>query len=197
VFNFYALEKNFLDKDTLFVIRKYYDNKLAGGSWGIRQNEPNVKGHDASHFNQYADPLIEIILEEKTEKVSKIVGKRLAPTYSYARVYIAEKNDILLPHTDRPSCEYSVTVNVAYDGKPWPIWMKSPNGEAVSFILESGDAVIYKGCEVEHWRNPMIQHNCKANAQFMLHYVDSDGPNSEYKFDKRSTLGAVKGSGGT
>jgi len=90
-------------------------------------------------------------------------------------------------HTDRPPCEISITVNVATKGELWPIWMEVSGQEPVSILLESGDAVVYKGCEVKHWREKAL--NTEITAQFMLHYVDKNGPNAAYKFDTRPGLG--------
>jgi len=46
---------------------------------------------------------------------------------------------------------------------------------------------VYKGCDVTHWRD--VADTTEVNAQFMLHYVDQNGPNANYKFDKRPELG--------
>ena len=54
-------------------------------------------------------------------------------------------------------------------------------------MLNPGDAVVYKGCEVTHWRRKLPKGH--INVQFMLHYVDKNGPYAEYKFDKREALG--------
>jgi hypothetical protein len=190
VFNYFTLVKNFLDEDTVGVVHKYFDNKLCKNRWETVRKETEDYTLAPSHFSEYADPLIEIILEEKTAVVGKVVDRELTPTYSYSRIYTGD--DLLTVHTDRPSCEYSVTVNIANSGEPWPIWLKAPEKEPVCFTLMPGDAVIYKGCEVKHWRNPMIQSGTNAIAQFMLHYVDLNGPFSEYKLDKRPRLGACK-----
>ena len=98
-------------------------------------------------------------------------------------------NDDLDIHVDRPSCEYSATINIARKGNPWPIWVKAPNGKPVECVLEPGDGVVYKGMEVEHWRNTLAQSGTELNVQIMLHYVDVDGPHAELKFDMREKLG--------
>ena len=38
--------------------------------------------------------------------------------------------------------------------KPWSIWVKNDQGE-IAVDLEPGDAMVYKGCEIEHWREPV------------------------------------------
>jgi hypothetical protein len=181
----YTIERNFLDAESLTILSKYMENKLARGEFIVRKNnaDPNL---EASEYYTYADPMSEMLLENKLEHLQEITEKSLSPTYSFARVYVDE--DSLGKHTDRPSCEYSVTVNINYSGSKWPIWMLSLEGEAVEILLSPGDAVIYKGCEVPHWRNPMVQCGCKANAQIMLHYVDRNGPFSDHKLDGRAKL---------
>jgi hypothetical protein len=90
----------------------------------------------------------------------------------------------LLKHVDRPSCEISVTVNIGSDGTSWPIYIK---GNPVN--LKPGEAVIYLGCELPHWRESFKGDWC---AQVFLHYVDKNGKNKEWAYDKRSTLGEVR-----
>ena len=51
--------------------------------------------------------------------------------------------------------------------------------------LEPGDAVLYRGMVLEHWRDP---YEGVRAAQVFLHYVDQDGPHAEWKFDKRPSL---------
>ena len=49
-------------------------------------------------------------------------------------------------------------------------------------MLEEGDAVLYKGCEVEHWREPYTEGT--KQAQVFLHYVDANGRFTEWENDK-------------
>jgi len=132
--------------------------------------------NSASCYN-YVDFLE--LLTEKTKEVSDLVGETLLPTYSYARIY--RQGDDLKIHKDRGSCEISLTVNLE-GSEIWPIWIKRPDGEAVSVCLEPGDAMIYLGCEAEHWREPIP---CDEYVQVFLHYVKSRGPNFSNYFDRQ------------
>ena len=114
--------------------------------------------------------------------MEKETGVELYPTYSYCRIYWNGSD--MFKHIDRPSCEYSVTVSVSIDPEPWPIWIE---GEPV--ILYPGDIAIYKGCEVEHWRET---YTGNQQCQIFLHYVDKHGPYAAYKFDQRPSLGLKK-----
>jgi hypothetical protein len=80
----------------------------------------------------------------------------------------------------------SATVPLSYDSHyAWPIYIESRNGDK-AIELEPGDALIYKGIEVPHWREPF---EGERQVQVFLHYVKKNGDYSEYKFDKRAALG--------
>lgn len=47
--------------------------------------------------------------------------------------------------------------------------------------------LIYKGCELEHWREPFQGYDC---GQVFMHYNDEDGPFADKnKWDGRPMLG--------
>ena len=105
--------------------------------------------------------------------MEKETGLKLFPTYSFFRLYTLLSD--LKKHSDRPSCEVSVTVMLGSDGTQWPIYM---DGKPVD--LNPGDACIYLGCELEHWREPF---EGDWHLQTFLHYVDQNGPHTAYKYD--------------
>ena len=181
----YQVVRNFMSPEDASVVSRYMEYALKGTLYTDRGEGTVPLPDDPSKYARYADPLIEVMLVNSKGAVEEIVGCDLLPTYSYSRVYV--EGDDLERHTDRPSCEYSVTVNVACDGEPWPIWMQYGDAEPTKVILNPGDAVVYKGCDVHHWRNKMI--HTRVNAQFMLHYVDKNGPFAEYQWDKRPGAG--------
>jgi hypothetical protein len=140
-----------------------------------------------AHF-RYADPAMEAMLLQLQEVVELNTQLTLFPTYSFHRVY--RPGDELAPHKDRPSCEISATVCLGYNYKhyQWPIYM-----EGAEVILEPGDMVIYRGCDLEHWRNAFDLAQTDAwHVQAFLHYVDSNGPNASWKYDKRPSIGHSK-----
>ena len=114
------------------------------------------------------------------EEVSRL---KLFPTYSYFRVY--KRGDVLAKHTDRPSCEISLTLCLGYEAeRPWPIFVEGPEG-ASSIELAPGDALFYRGIDCPHWREAL---DGEYTAQVFLHYVDQSGPYAEWKYDKRPAL---------
>jgi len=112
-------------------------------------------------------------------------GRKLYPTYSYARLYAP--NDELVIHTDRESCEISATITLGFEGDVWSIYMGDADKQNASKIdMEIGDAVLYHGMTKHHWREKYTEG--KWQAQVFLHYVDANGKYAEWKFDKRPSL---------
>jgi len=131
----------------------------------------------------YADTVMEHVLERLRPRVEELTGLRLCPTYSYLRLY--RTGDALAPHQDREACEISLSANLGQDPPlPWPLWIRGPGGpDAVQ--LNPGDALLYRGIEREHWREP---YGGVRLAQVFLHYVDQAGPHAGWRFDKREGL---------
>lgn len=140
--------------------------------------------------SKYADPAMESLLLILKDTIEENTGLKVEPTYSYYRVY--REGDDLKIHTDRPSCEISCTLcfNYEYGNSEykWPIFM---NGKPV--ILEPGDLIIYRGCDLEHWRDSLETKNEESwHVQGFFHYVDVQGPYIDYKYDQRNTVGELK-----
>jgi hypothetical protein len=122
------------------------------------------------------DAFTETILIRKLNLMQSETNLKLIPTYAFSRIY--SYNSELKPHVDRPACEVSATVMWGSCGTPWPIYMDGQKCE-----MEPGDAVIYLGCELEHYRETF---EGDWHAQSFIHYVDKNGPFKEYAYDKRS-----------
>ena len=95
---------------------------------------------------------------------------------------------MLFRHKDRFSCEISTTMNLG--GDSWNIYL-DPSGntgnKGIKIKLNCGDMLVYKGCELEHWRNKFKGKEC---IQVFLHYNDCKTLGSKNNmFDKRIHLG--------
>ena len=123
------------------------------------------------------------LLMDLLPRAEELTSLKLFPTYSYFRVY--HRGDVLAKHTDRQSCEISMSLCLGYEGeKPWPLMVEGPAGSS-GVELAPGDALLYRGIDCPHWREPL---EGERNAQVFLHYVDQDGPYAEFKYDKRPGL---------
>ena len=172
----YKTVKNFLTPDELILLKDYCIIKHRANETGFDLDQ--TKGETFI----YGDPVMESLLLNKRKKMQEITGLKLLPTYAFWRMYVYLSD--LKKHTDRPSCEISVTVNLGNDGTSWPIFM-----DGTSLNIEPGDAAVYLGETVEHWREPF---EGDFQAQAFLHYVDLDGPNKNYYKDGRQIWGVPK-----
>ena len=137
-------------------------------------------------YSHYADIVMETLLQKVKPIMEKKSGIKLTETYSYARIY--KKGDELKRHKDRYSCEISTTMNLG--GDDWSIFLE-PSGEegkeGIEVKLEAGDMLMYRGCDLEHWREPFKGKDC---GQVFLHYNDASGKDAkENKFDGRPMIG--------
>ena len=166
------------------VARKLYDDRYISqfnkdfGAWNDTQ-VPETYSH-------YSDIVMETLLQNLQLRMEEETELKLIPTYSYARIY--KKGDVLERHKDRYSCEISTTMNLG--GDEWPIYLE-PSGEkdkeGIKIVMDPGDMLVYKGCDVEHWREEFIGENC---GQVFLHYNDASDPKAEEnKYDRRPFLG--------
>jgi hypothetical protein len=175
--------KNLLDEKTISIISRYMEYKIRRGEW--KTNAAGVAIDPTSEYSYYGDPLIEVVLQDTKESIEKIIGKKLIPTYSYARVY--QPGESLKPHVDRDACEVSVTISVASKGSISPIYTRYEKKPVEVHVLNPGDAVIYKGCEALHWRD--VLEKDQLVVQFMLHYVDENGSFAHLAKDTRPNYG--------
>lgn len=174
--NKYVHLKDFLDDQNCAELTQILKQAVKDG---LTEKDIQCPKSQAVHGHPTFDKLLEDLLPH-FETAS---GLKLLPTYSYARLYAPGEE--LKKHTDRPACEISATVTLGFDGKVWPIFM---DGHAVN--MKVGDAVLYRGQEVEHWRGEYTQGEWQA--QVFLHYVDANGPHKDEKYDGREALGKPK-----
>lgn len=130
----------------------------------------------------YAPVFLESLLLYLQPLIQKTVNKELYPTYSYGRIYY--KNNELKKHKDRGASEYGVSCCI-YKEIDYPIYFED-SGKVISYDLNVGDIVVYKGMEYNHWRKP---YQGNKHTQIFLMYVDANGLYSEWKYDKRNGIG--------
>jgi hypothetical protein len=153
-----------------------------------RFNKYYLEDAETRSMWKYADVFGESLLLHLKPLMESAAGCSLFPTNSVLRIY--QKGSVLKKHFDRGTCEYSATLTAGYDSaEPYPIWLEIDNKE-VPVYLEPGDVLIYKGCEVAHWRNGFGGRHW---IQLFLHYVDQNGKYSKYKYDGRLMIGMNQG----
>jgi hypothetical protein len=182
--NGYVHLKNVLDEQSCKNLTKYLKD-LVNQKQTI--NDEQCPKSQAVHGVKEFD----LLLEQLTPYFEEKSGLKLYPTYSYARLY-NQQGEVLENHRDRPACEISATITLGFEGDVWSIYMGNhedkTNGSKIDMAI--GDAVMYRGMDKWHWREPYFEGQWQA--QVFLHYVDANGPHAEWKYDKRESLGISK-----
>lgn len=113
-------------------------------------------------------------------KLENLIGEEIIPTYWFSTTY--HNKGMMVCHTDRPSCEISISMNISGDAK-WPLKLKDLKGNRQEVITPAGDGVAYLGMEVPHWRSPLKTHEEDKFMQLFLHFVRKNGKYSRYAYD--------------
>lgn len=185
----YVILRNVLDKQVLDLLETQTKLCEQNECYKINKFPSEYPFGDKScpkSFTKYGLLCYESLLINLKSIIETHVGKELLPTYSYMRIYY--KDSILEKHTDRSSCEYSATICVSIDETPWDIFFMCEK-EMRRITLFPGDLIIYKGAQLEHWRD---KYQGKQQIQVFLHYVDKNGFNSDCANDKRPFIGYTK-----
>ncbi len=165
----YLIVKNFTDIKDL-----YEQSKVLANSDTSKEYDPQCPLSQGF----YNSPPMDMLHKNKLDDMEKYTGLKLFRTYNFWRMY--KEGETLLRHSDREGCEISVTLFLG--GDPWDIYIKGYDGIVTKVTQKPGDALIYRGCDLFHWREEFEGDNC---AQVFLHYVDQNGPNAWAKDDIR------------
>ena len=170
IFDYFILKKK--------VVNNLFQNRLISPYtklWGHWKDTQVL-----NTYSIYGDTLAESLLLKLKPIMEETTGDKLIEMYSYSRVY--KNGDILYKHIDRKSCELSTTLFIG--GEKWPIYL-----DGTKIDLDQGDMLIYKGCELEHWRESFEGNNC---VQVFLHYNTYNKQSEERKYDNRNFIGQLK-----
>jgi len=188
--NYFSMQKQVYDTCKATRYFSPFEN-IIGNYENEEEQIPNT-------YSQYGNMAMETLMLKIQPVMEKATGLKLYPTYTYARIY--KKGDVLKRHKDRFSCEISTTMNLG--GDDWPLYLEpdsskggtkegvgyvSENTKGVQVDLKPGDMMVYRGMELEHWRNKFKGKEC---IQVFLHYNNRKTPGTkENIFDKRPHLG--------
>jgi len=182
------------------------DLQAAGKSFETFAKLHDLSRHQTSDISGHFYRPLTTFLWGMTPIISELTGADVLPSYDYFRIY--QKDDICRVHSDRPSCEHSVSLTIAYaDDIPWPLEVGSVRvsgedpceegwGDEASNEVEMqpGDAVLYRGIELRHGRTRPNPN--RWSAHLFLFWVERGGKFEQNAFDAqrlRSELERVSG----
>lgn len=137
-----------------------------------------------------------------TPIMSELTGADLLPSYDYFRIY--QQGDVCRVHSDRPSCEHSVSLTLVYsDDKPWPLQIGSTrvtreapcvdtwgNEPHAAVDMHPGDAVLYRGIDLRHGRT--MPNPNRWSAHLFLFWVERGGAFQQHAFDEERLRSELK-----
>lgn len=151
------------------ALARYYRRLVDSGAWRLGD------GQVALRHGWHNEPMARFYQHQLTWFVGQVAGEPVKPAYAYSSAY--RGGATLDPHIDREQCEFTVSFLIDQSGaveqEPWPLWFSGPHGK-VSVTLEPGDAVLFRGCELPHWRAPAPAE--WAQTMLLFHYVAADFP---------------------
>jgi len=169
----YFLKRNLVDTTKLDDYLRLLQSS------GMGQNDFQVPGAVAFYKNY----LFEELLVGLKPTIQEYTGLKLYETYSYARLYSI--GDELPPHTDREACEITVSLCLGIEDQDWPIYLLDRFENELCFHLNPGDALIFRGRELLHWR---LKNEFGKTSQVFFHYVDIDGPYKQFRNDNKDAV---------
>lgn len=182
--NGFEVVRSYLCKQTMDLLKYEYHTLLDLLHINDTYREHSIKfptGQILTCFNWYSPLFTESLSKLIQNKVQEIVQKELFPTYSMVRTY--KTGDELYKHSDRPSCQFSVTLPILTSIN-WPIYITDRKGIDRIIYLNEGDILIYDGF-LEHWRE---KYEGDEHTQCFMHWVDANGKYKYLKYDGRIGL---------
>ena len=198
--------RNLIDEDHVLILQTYFDmfyRVVQADDEFKKEYTTTPEGGDvANSIAFYSDKLTESIALLYGPAICNNLNLNLSPTYTYARIY--EKGNALYPHTDRPSCQVSITAPIIMSDhrastiyiSNYAVKMGTPDrptteelfrrGDYTQIDLMPGDALVYSGCTRYHWRKPLESDYL---IQFFMHYVITEGKYADLVFDSRPYMG--------
>jgi hypothetical protein len=151
----------------LAAMRRYYRQCVRAGS--MRLGDGQVDRRFVSHN----EPVARFIQRQLTPAVSALAGRAVKPSYAY--VTACQGGALLERHTDRPQCEYTLSICLDFVPEtsgtcPWSINLDVGN-RTLRILQRPGEGLLFRGRRIVHHRDKLASRSSVTNV--LLHYVDA------------------------
>jgi hypothetical protein len=158
--------KDYFEKYGYLVIKNLFDPKEIYESVSKERGQINYYGSLEKYqhipeetqvngsLSRYNHPKYKFIQNQIRLILQDILQEELYNTYYFDRFYFEGQR--LIRHKDRDACEISVSVQISTNSLiPWSFCIQNLEGKEVSADINDGWGILYMGCELEHWRDPL------------------------------------------
>lgn len=149
------------------ALSRYYEGLIGSGEWEL--GDPQVR----QRYGQHNEQVARYFHHQLIGVVGRVAGEPVKPSYSYVSAY--RGGAALGAHVDRKQCEFTLSLLVedeeSSSADEWPLWFHLPRGK-VAVTQRSGDAVLFRGCELPHWRERSSAEH--TSTILLFHYVPQD-----------------------
>lgn len=164
----FAVLRNLMLPGYHLQIRRYFDR-----IWDrIKLGDAQVPLRKAQHN----DPLCRILHMSLNDMIASVCEESIKPSYCYLGIYMP--GAVLVRHRDRPQCRWNVSLLL--DSKPvasqndgWPIYVECADDQVRAAVAGIGDAVVYNGTRIPHWREEMPSRFDYQSVCF-FHFVQAE-----------------------
>lgn len=159
------------------IIDPYFREFLQSYYSKVRNYSEAHFGHDWTSINGLGDACSDAVMYSTRSYITDITELDLIPSFSAVRIF--EKGDSVGRHLDGPSNEINCTLCIDRD-TPWHLHFKNDRVEGKVDLLP-GQAVLYRGLELYHWRDKYKGHN---HVQVIFGYVLKGGEYEHRAFSR-------------
>jgi alkylated DNA repair dioxygenase AlkB len=150
----------------LRILQPYYRDLVAQGHLPLGDGQSD---RYAAHNEKWAR-----WLHLELERSLRPVAPGHKASYSYLGSYVA--GAILARHTDREQCGLTASVCIDEEGPDpdfhWPLGLEDRAGQDVKATLLPGDALLFRGTELPHYRE-QLPSGCSYTSIF-FHFVHNE-----------------------
>lgn len=146
----------------------------------------NSESSDTHYKNSYGGEVrFDDIYDRLTSVIKDVTKLNITKANSYSRIYF--NDSVLKPHLDREGLDLTLSVQIENTFNiPTPIYGEGYDNTIYESVLNNGDAVLIKGGELKHWRNPILGEGYMICVFFHwtiegLQYQEEEGFFSEDK----------------
>ena len=170
----YAILRGLLSGLQLAGLRQYTRALRAEGYFTRELGNRQVEGRQFI----YQEPAASSLHAQLAAIINELAPEPVKPSYCYLAT--SERGAVLRRHVDREQCVWNLSL--VLDAEPelaaesmWPIYLDVKPGPARA-ALGIGDAVLYSGTRVPHWREALSQHEFFTACFYHFVPTDFSGP---------------------